>query len=451
MNKVSTTDNKSAFKLDTNSKTHTLHSSLNSTKGSVLNDLKALANGPLQTIKTRTVGESTKAVSVSPPGINSPRMNVVGTMSAGLSSASGPTKVIVLTNSANSNIIKSIASTTLSTSIQRPVVNSATQGNSGTRGTSVTTSVTSPSVQRIVLGASPQKGLVNGAASGGTTPTQAATSPNAVSAICAVSGADTLQESELNKLDPRLVHVLAYQKLQQLVAQTTNKVNSTNSSVPRKISFNGTKETVFLPQNVPRGKAMAVLCPINGEGSSCPMIYKTLNIGQAPDMDVCLRNYGYCNYLSDKHCCVFYDEATKQYELLNYSEHGTYVDNVLYSCDFSVKPHRSTTTSARKLDPNRLSKDKLLGHRKPTAKDSASRRTSGLGIQFVTRPCNCSASSSTLIGGSGAGWEGTATLHHGSYIKVGCLQFIFSIVNHATKLEAKKTVTEKIDSSISEL
>lgn len=46
--------------------------------------------------------------------------------------------------------------------------------------------------------------------------------------------------------------------------------------------------------------------------------------------------------------------------------------------------------------------------------------------------CNCKGSSSTMIGGSGAGWEGTAILHHGSYIKVGCLQFVFSIVDHAT-------------------
>lgn len=28
---------------------------------------------------------------------------------------------------------------------------------------------------------------------------------------------------------------------------------------------------------------------------------------------------------------------SRQYELLNYSEHGTTVDNVLYSCDFSDK------------------------------------------------------------------------------------------------------------------
>ena len=27
-------------------------------------------------------------------------------------------------------------------------------------------------------------------------------------------------------------------------------------------------------------------------------------------MDVCLRNYGYCNYLSDKHCSIFYDEVS---------------------------------------------------------------------------------------------------------------------------------------------
>lgn len=86
-------------------------------------------------------------------------------------------------------------------------------------------------------------------------------------------------------------------------------------------------------------------------------------------MDVCLTKYGHCNYVSGKHACIFYDEvsggsccqrlslplpalapsrcdcalvppfsqSTKHYELLNYSEHGTTVDNVLYSCDFSEK------------------------------------------------------------------------------------------------------------------
>ncbi|XP_028396400.1 PHD finger protein 12-like [Dendronephthya gigantea] len=420
---------------------------VNSVKGTVKNDVKSLTNGPVSAVKPRvlnepaavkprTVGESTKAVSVSPPGTSSARtMNVVGTVSTGLSSGNGSTKVIVLTNAGNGNIIKSIANTTLSSSMQRTVGSSGTLGNS-----SSTTTVTSPSVQRIVVQASPQKGIAGGGGtSNGPSVTPASQAASPVSTICAVSGLDSIQESELSKLDSRLVHVLAYQRLQQLITQTTGKVNPSNSSVARKISFNSNKETVVLPQNVPRGKAMAVLCPVHGEGISCPMVYKTLNIGQGPDMDVCLRNYGYCNYLSDKHCSIFYDEATKQYELLNYSEHGTYVDNVLYSCDFSDKPHhRTCVTSARRLDPSRLSKEKLLGDRKPSTKELASRRTAGLGIQHVTRPCNCSASSSTLIGGSGAGWEGTATLHHGSYIKMGCLQFVFSIVNQDGKIDATK-------------
>ena len=43
--------------------------------------------------------------------------------------------------------------------------------------------------------------------------------------------------------------------------------------------------------------------------------------------------WAWCEY-SD--LCVFF-QNTKHYELLNYSEHGTTVDNVLYSCDFSEK------------------------------------------------------------------------------------------------------------------
>ena len=43
--------------------------------------------------------------------------------------------------------------------------------------------------------------------------------------------------------------------------------------------------------------------------------------------------------------------------------------------------------------------------------------------------CSCRSSSSSLIGGSGAGWEGTALLNHGSFIKFGCIQFTFSVLN----------------------
>jgi len=43
-------------------------------------------------------------------------------------------------------------------------------------------------------------------------------------------------------------------------------------------------------------------------------------------------------------------QMSRMYELLNYSEHGTTVDNVLYSCDFSEK--RSSTPQATGIVAN---------------------------------------------------------------------------------------------------
>lgn len=62
-------------------------------------------------------------------------------------------------------------------------------------------------------------------------------------------------------------------------------------------------------------------------------------------------------------------------------------------------------------------------------------------------PCGCKSSSSSLIGGSGAGWEGTALLHHGSYIKLGCLQFVFSIAEFASKLPKEEPAASSTSSS----
>lgn len=141
----------------------------------------------------------------------------------------------------------------------------------------------------------------------------------------------------------------------------------------------------------------------------------------------------------NNYCCnyVYYfsPQTSKQYELINYSEHGTYVDNVLYSCDFSDKTNRHVVSS-KELDPSKVSKNKLLAaaQLRQNSKPKGSRRTVGLGVQKIVKACNCTTSSSNLIGGSGAGWEGTALLHHGSYIKLGCAQFVFSITSNATKL-----------------
>lgn len=56
--------------------------------------------------------------------------------------------------------------------------------------------------------------------------------------------------------------------------------------------------------------------------------------------------------------------------------------------------------------------------------------------------CSCRSSSSSLIGGSGAGWEGTALLNHGSFIKFGCIQFTFSVLNFASPLRRELSSQE---------
>ena len=148
--------------------------------------------------------------------------------------------------------------------------------------------------------------------------------------------------------------------------------------------------------------------------------------------------------------CFFSPQTSKQYELINYSEHGTYVDNVLYSCDFSDKINRHVVSS-KDLDPTKVSKNKLLAAaqvRQNNSKPKGSRRTVGLGVQKIVKACNCTTSSSNLIGGSGAGWEGTALLHHGSYIKLGCAQFVFSITSHATKLPSTSKASSSSDKKI---
>ncbi|KAM4590097.1 PHD finger protein 12-like [Fundulus diaphanus] len=233
---------------------------------------------------------------------------------------------------------------------------------------------------------------------------------------------------ELDKLDAEMIKLLAYQRIQQLFPP---KVLST----PPLLVTGASSKTPPPPHNGQKKvQARAVFYPLAGRGETVNMCYRTLYIGSGADMDVCLTNYGHCNFISGKHACIFYDENTKHYELLNYSEHGTTVDNVLYSCDFSEKASPSPPSSlvARVQGIIRRSKkreeDRGMGFM-PAGGVMSSQPQGG-----VESSCSCKVSSSSLIGGSGAGWEGTALLHHGSYIKMGCLQFVFSITEFANEL-----------------
>ncbi|XP_068086806.1 PHD finger protein 12 [Anabrus simplex] len=229
---------------------------------------------------------------------------------------------------------------------------------------------------------------------------------------------------DVTKLDDRLVHLLAYQRLQQLFPVNSSPTTTTAPSVVTP------QPVVSLPRES-QVQARALLCPLTGKGSPCSMSYRTLTVGTGADNDVVLVNYGHCNFVSPRHASIFFDETTKHYELLNYSEHGTTVDNVLYSCDFSEKS--SGGIEKTKVHPieqavrNIIDKRRGLDRTEDGETQEKMVATSGKEV----RKCGCRTSSSSLIGGSGAGWEGTALVNHGSYIKFGCLQFVFSITDYA--------------------
>ena len=49
---------------------------------------------------------------------------------------------------------------------------------------------------------------------------------------------------------------------------------------------------------------------------------------------------------------------------------------------------------------------------------------------------------------AGAGWEGTAVLHYGSYIKFGCLHFVFSIAECNTLKKRKQSKRREKETSV---
>ncbi|XP_065054954.1 PHD finger protein 12-like [Rhopilema esculentum] len=270
------------------------------------------------------------------------------------------------------------------------------------QGDSTTISSSAPSAKSVVIKSSSH---------GQTLPT---TGTSFVSSITT----DSLQDPLLSQLDSRLVKVLAFQRLQQLLGQS-----KAPQAPNKKITAADIQE--ILASNPPRGRSIAALCPLNNT-QTMQMVNRSIDIGQGSDNDVTLAQHGHCNFISSKHACIFFDEETRQFELLNYSEHGTIVDNVLYSCDFSDKPNKHITSTSARMDQS--SKGQENSKKPPTH-----RTTRGHGVQKIVNPCGCRTSGSSLIGGSGAGWEGTAVLHHGSFIKFGCLHFVFSVAEAATR------------------
>ena len=173
----------------------------------------------------------------------------------------------------------------------------------------------------------------------------------------------------VSHLDPVVVQYLASRQLQSLLGGEREETESTV-------------------------RARASLTPLHSRKSPVLMRYRTLTVGLGPGAGLDLARYGHCNYLSVKHATIYYDQLADCYELLNYSQHGTRVDEVMYG----LEVRREISTSSHLAGPVMSS----------TGESKAG--------------CYCD-------GSAGAGTENSAVLHQGSLLQFGCLQFVFSLVD----------------------
>ena len=82
---------------------------------------------------------------------------------------------------------------------------------------------------------------------------------------------------------------------------------------------------------------------------------QSISIGSSVKMDMVLdeslfnssrsKSTSECVCISKKHACVYYDKCSNTYELLNYSEYGTVVDNFCYGLDVGGIFFRCTNKS----------------------------------------------------------------------------------------------------------
>ncbi|CAH0548546.1 unnamed protein product [Brassicogethes aeneus] len=321
-----------------------------------------------------------------------------------------------------------------------------------------------------------------------------------------VSGITTEVELELKQLDDRLLKLLAFQRIQQLLTQNSNSTSFFSQSLQNKLRQMPLPSELLTPADIDRIsrvfsspkkkktksnlRARAILCPVVSKHfynvrtsevdptdvrhdasfmgfrptvstrfpEAVAMRYRILNIGKGSANDVDLERFGHCNFISPKHAVIFYDECTKHYELLNYSTHGTHVNNVQYSNDVAVERHRPPTSADAKLASVELAvrdiidkKRKIASARKtlssnnnlatvaaaaaaaatPLTADSAPKMAANDGIEKID--CLCAGNVANVANASDqndlkTGWEGSAILNHGSLLRFGCISFVFSIV-----------------------
>ncbi|KAJ8953724.1 hypothetical protein NQ314_007334 [Rhamnusium bicolor] len=290
-----------------------------------------------------------------------------------------------------------------------------------------------------------------------------------------ISGITTEMELELKQLDDRLLKLLAYQRIQQLINSPSSPNNLFSPSFKEKFRQMPLPSELLTPADIDRIsrvfsspkkkvkpkstiRARAMLCPVVSKHfynvrttevdptdvrhdasfmgfrptvsarfpEAVAMRYRVLNVGKGSANEVDLEKFGYCNFIVPKHAVIFYDEYTKHYELINYSPNGTYVNNVLYSNNILTKrPELNVSTDEKSANVEMQVREIIDKKRKINRARKSSFESKMSAVDYIDKmECCCSNNPEELK----KGWEGSAILNHGSLLRFGCVSFVFSIV-----------------------
>lgn len=216
---------------------------------------------------------------------------------------------------------------------------------------------------------------------------------------------------DLSVLDERLVQLLAVQRLQQLMgAQAACRLAPRAGLDPQKCAGSLVK---------PR----ATLTPLGGLGSTEYLRYRSVSIGSGAHNHINLDTHGFCQFVSGQHATIFFDEGSHRFELLNYSEHGTVVDGVLYACNFS-----ECTVAAGSPDSGLESAVRGVADKQRQQRDAADDGSAVMSQEPCVERlrCHCLCPQAGPADAPRRGFEASALVQHGSLLQMGCLKFVFA-------------------------
>lgn len=122
--------------------------------------------------------------------------------------------------------------------------------------------------------------------------------------------------------------------------------------------------------------------------------------GSSGSNEICLKKFNEqrsCQFVSDRHACLYYDRKRNTFELLNYSEYGTIVNGLRYGLgNISDEEDNGDDDDD---DENESS------HSKENDK---------------LKKCFCLSTPSYH-----SAWDGPAQIEQGTVVQIGCHEFLF--------------------------